>query len=110
MPSIWLAFAYPASLIGIWFSDFTLFGAAIVRTLFFLAPGLVPLSQIYGRTHDLVKLNPLTGIFEAYRDVFLYGQRPAAWELLYPLAIALLIALVFVPLYVREQSQFAKLL
>ncbi|MDX6517476.1 MAG: lipopolysaccharide transport system permease protein, partial [Gaiellaceae bacterium] len=66
-----VALAYVASLIGIWFSDLRQFAISIVRTLFFLAPGLVPLSMIGGRANDLLRLNPLTGVFEGYRSVLL---------------------------------------
>ena len=47
-------------------------------------------SAVGGRAvvDDWLKLNPLTGLFEAYRDVLLYGDSPAAWELLYPIAWA----------------------
>ena len=82
---------------------------SFVRTLFFLAPGLVPLSQIHGRAHDLLRFNPFTGLFESYRDVFLFGRTPAPWQLLYPSACAALLLLAFVPLYRSEQSQFAKI-
>ena len=53
------------------------------------------LSEIGGRAYDLIKLNPLTGLFEAFRAVLLYGERPAAWELAYPtfVAVVLLVAL-----------------
>jgi lipopolysaccharide transport system permease protein len=101
--------AYPASLFGLWFRDLRNFGQSFVRTLFFLAPGLVPLSQIPGRAHQLLKLNPLTGLFEAYRNVLLFGHAPAAWQLLYPTGCALLLLVVFVPLYRYEQRQFAKI-
>ena len=47
-------------------------------------------------------------LFEAYRSIVLDGQAPAPWMLLYPLAFASLMLLVFVPLYASEQSQFAK--
>ena len=104
-----IACAYPASLIGLWFSDLRPFVVSFVRTAFFLAPGLVVLADITGRANDLVKLNPLTGVFEAYRDVFMYGERPALWELGIPLAWALALFAAFVPLYRREQRQFAKL-
>jgi lipopolysaccharide transport system permease protein len=104
-----VALAYPASLFGLWFRDLRNFGMSFVRTLFFLAPGLVPLSQIHGRAHDWLRLNPFTGLFEAYRDVFLFGRAPAAWELLYPSGCALLLLLLFVPFYRSEQSQFAKI-
>ena len=103
-----VALAYPASLAGVWIRDLRAFIISFVRTLFFLAPGLVALEQITGEANDLVRLNPLTGLFEAYRAVLLYGEAPAAWELLYPLAIALAIAAVFVPIYRREQASFPK--
>ena len=104
-----VACAYPASLFGAWFSELRVFAASIVRTLFFLAPGLVTLAQVHGRAHELVKLNPLTGVFEAYRAVFLYGHRPALWELGYPLLWAVALGAAFIPLYAREQRQLAKL-
>jgi lipopolysaccharide transport system permease protein len=103
-----VALAYVASLIGIWFSDLRQFAISIVRTLFFLAPGLVPLSMIGGRANDLLRLNPLTGVFEGYRSVLLYGRRPSAWELLLPAAIALVVLAITLPIYVSEQKQFAK--
>jgi lipopolysaccharide transport system permease protein len=104
-----VALAYPASLFGLWFRDLRNFGMSFVRTLFFLAPGLVPLSQIHGRAHDWLRLNPFTGLFESYRDVFLFGRAPAPWQLLYPSACAALLLLAFVPFYRSEQSQFAKI-
>jgi hypothetical protein len=50
----------------------------------------------------------LTGLFEAYRSVLLFGHAPAAWELLYPAGWACVLLVVFVPLYNHEQRQFAK--
>ena len=102
------AMSYPAALAGVWISDVREFLISFVRTLYFIAPGLVALDEIYGHTHDAVKVNPLTGIFEAYRAVLLYGEPPAVWHLAYPLAVAAVMAAVFVPIYRREQSQFAK--
>jgi ABC-type polysaccharide/polyol phosphate export permease len=76
--------------------------------LFFLGPGLVPLAAASARSRDILRFNPLSGLFEAYRSVLLDGQAPAPWELLYPFAIASLILIIFVPLYGSEQTQFAK--
>ncbi|MGI8606904.1 MAG: ABC transporter permease [Gaiellaceae bacterium] len=105
-----LGLAYPASLFGLWFRDLRILAISLVRAAFFLAAGLVALSEIPGRTGELVRLNPLTGIFESYRDVLLFQQRPAAWELLYPLLVGLVLLAVFIPLYGREQQHFAKVL
>jgi lipopolysaccharide transport system permease protein len=105
-----IACAYPASLFGVWFPDLRNFAVSFVRTMFFVAPGLVALNEIQGRTGELVRLNPLTGIFESYRDTLLYGNRPAAWQVLYPLAFSIVLLLAFGPLYRREQRQFAKVI
>src|SRR5687768_7667096 len=104
------AFAYPAALLAIWVPDLRAFVFSFIRTLFFLAPGLVALQEIEGTAHDLVKINPLTGLFEAYRDVLLYGQSPEAWQLLLPLGAAALLAAIFIPIYHSEQRHLAKAL
>jgi lipopolysaccharide transport system permease protein len=102
--------AYVASLIGVWIPDVRPFVISLVRALFFLAPGLVAIKEIGGRAEQLVKVNPLTGLFESYRAIILRGDSPSAWELAWPLAWAALLLLIALPLYVREQSQFAKVL
>jgi ABC-type polysaccharide/polyol phosphate export permease len=103
-----IAAAYPAILFGIWLRELRPFVLSFVRTLFFLGPGLVPLEQTSEGVRDWLRLNPLTGLFEAYRDVFLFGETPAAWELLYPVVAAVILVAVFVPVYRIEQRQFAK--
>lgn len=105
-----VALAYPATLIGVWFPELNRFVLSAVRALFFVAPGVVALDEIRGRAHDWLQFNPLTGIFEATRDVLLRGESPAAWDLFYPLTVAVVLLAVFVPLYAREQLHFAKLL
>ncbi len=103
-----LAVAYPAALIGLWFPDLIPLAVSIVRAMFFIAPGLVALDSVDGTAGDLLPLNPLTGLFETYRDALLYGQSPAAWQLLAPLLAATLILAVTMPIYRREQPHFAK--
>ncbi len=101
-------FAYPASLFGLWFWELRPFGVSLVRILFFIGPGLVPLSQTSTRTSSYLRLNPLTGLFESFRDLFYYGRSPGAWNLLYPLGCAALLLAIFVPIYRRDQREFAK--
>jgi ABC-type polysaccharide/polyol phosphate export permease len=97
-------------LIGIWISDFRPFVISLMRAMYFLAPGLVAIDDIGGRAEQLVKLNPLTGLFEAFRSIVLRGEAPRVWELAFPLAWALVLMSFALPLYIREQSQFAKVL
>jgi lipopolysaccharide transport system permease protein len=103
------ALAYPAALLGVWYPEMVPFVVSLVRALFFLAPGLVALDAITGTARDVLPYNPFTGIFEAFRDALLYGQAPAAWELLVPLGVAALIMAVAIPIYRRDQEHLAKL-
>jgi len=103
-----VACAYVASLIGLWFRDIRPFVLSFVRAMFFLAPGLVAIRDIGGHTETLIKLNPLTGLFESYRSAVLEGHAPSPWELGYPLAWAVVLLAAALPVYSREQRQFAK--
>ena len=101
--------AWPAALIGIWFPTIRTFATQALRVLFFAAPGLVALTEMSDDVRRYIVLNPFTGLFEAYRHVFLYGNSPEFWELAYPVGAGVLLALVFFPIYKREQRHFAKL-
>lgn len=103
-----LGCAYPASLFGLWAPEVRPLAVSFVRAMFFLSPALVPLAEIGGRANELVRLNPLTGLFEAYRATLLFGEPPAPWQLLYPLAVAIALLVVSLPVYIREQRHFAK--
>ena len=105
-----IALSYPASLFGVWFPELQVFAISVVRTMFFLGTGLVALAETSGRTYELLRLNPLTGLFESYRDVFLYGQAPAAWQLLYPVGVAIAVLAITVPVYRRDEQHFAKII
>ena len=104
-----LAAAYPAALIGLWFRESTSFVVSAVRAAFFLAPGFVALEQVRGDTAEWLRANPLSGLFESYRSVLLYGESPAAWELLVPIGIALAVLAACVPLFRREAPHLARL-
>lgn len=103
------ALAYPAVLFGLWYPELQPFVVSLARAMFFLAPGLIALSEITGAARDWLPLNPLTGLFELYRDALLYGHSPPAWQVLYPLAASAVVLLITVPLYRREAPSLAKL-
>ena len=103
-----IAAAYAASLLGLWLRELKPFLLSFLRALFFLSPALVPLSETSPHIRSLLRLNPLTGLFEAYRGIFVTGRAPAAWELLYPILIGAMLLVLFVPVYRVEQRQFAK--
>jgi ABC-type polysaccharide/polyol phosphate export permease len=105
-----VALSYPAALFGLWYPELIPFAVSLVRTLFFLAPGLVALSEITGVARHWLPLNPLTGLFELYRDALLYGHSPHAWQIIYPLVAAGLVLALVLPVYRREQPWLTKLI
>jgi ABC-type polysaccharide/polyol phosphate export permease len=105
-----LGMAWPAALLGVLLPTTRVFAGQALRILFFAAPGIVTLAEVPSGVRDWIVLNPLSGIFESYRHVFLYGDAPRLWELAYPVALGIVLTLVFLPLYKREQRHFAKLI
>lgn len=101
--------AWPAALLGVWYPTVKVFATQALRILFFAAPGLVALSEMSDEVKRYIVINPLTGLFESFRHVFLYGDSPEFWQLAYPAAFGLVLTLVFLPLYRREQRHFAKI-
>lgn len=104
-----LSLAYPMTIFGLWYADLRLFVISLTRTLFFVAPGLVALDQVPEEARAWLAINPLTGLFESYRAVLLDEHRPAAWQLLVPLAWAGAILAVSLPLFRSEEKQLAKM-
>ncbi len=52
---------------------------------------------MYGHTRDVLMLNPVSGLFEGFRAVLLYGDAPALWHVAVPLSYALALLAIFVP-------------
>ena len=101
--------SWPAALFGLWFPNIKVLASQALRMLFFAAPGVVALAEVSDDVRRWIVFNPLTGLFESFRHVFLYGDAPEPWQLLYPAATGLLLTVVFLPCYRREQRHFAKL-
>jgi ABC-type polysaccharide/polyol phosphate export permease len=101
--------AWPAALLGVWVPTIRIFASQALRILFFAAPGVVALAEVSDEARRYVVFNPLTGLFECFRHVFLYGSSPEFWQLAYPIGAGLLLTVAFLPLYRREQRHFAKL-
>lgn len=108
--TLMLAFglAWPAALLGVWLPTTRIFAVQGLRVLFFAATGIVALSEVSDEVRDWIVFNPLTGLFESFRHVFMYGESPDLWQIAYPTSLGIVLMLAFVPLYRREQRHFAK--
>jgi ABC-type polysaccharide/polyol phosphate export permease len=104
-----LGAAWPAALLGVWAPSLQVFATQALRIAFFAAPGLIALSEVDPDVRRWIVFNPLSGLFEAFRHVFLYGDSPEFWELAYPIGVGVALMLIFIPLYRREQRHFSKM-
>lgn len=101
--------AYLASVVGLYFPNMRGPIQNLVRASFFLSSGLVSLSSIPGdRLPDLIRANPLTGMFDSFRAVFLEATSPDAFDLLYPMGAGALFLLVGGGVYAWRQRDFPK--
>lgn len=104
-----LGFAYPAAVWGLYFQNLSNFSGNFIRMWFYLSPSVWTLDQIDNeRFHLLIRLNPLTGLFEGYRSVFL-GDPLHLADLAITLAWAVVLFLVGSYYFTRRESQFGKL-
>lgn len=101
--------AFLGGLFGVYFPDFRVIAINLSRLCFLASTALVRPAEVPGDVlPDLLRLNPLSGIFNALRRVLMDGRPPAAGDLLWPAAVAIVFLGVGLPLYVWRQREFAK--
>ena len=71
-----LGLAYPLSVWGLTFRNLPSLMSNILRLWFYLSPGLYALSAVPAKYRTLMRLNPLTGLFESYRGAIITQQAP----------------------------------
>ena len=67
-----------------------LIGVAL-QILFYLTPVIYKENMVPAELSILLKINPLTSIIEAFRQIILYGQPPSLTSLHYPLVLSVLL-------------------
>lgn len=101
--------AYLATLLGLYFPDYRAFSQSVTRIGFLASTALVPLKKVPGdRLPRLIGANPMSGVFDAFRDIFLQARAPQLTHLAYPTVFGLLLAVLGAALYRWREPQFAK--
>ena len=115
-----LAFSYPMSVWGLYYRNVQNLSNNILRLWFYTAPGIwaldrlqTHLAETYSDAHvkiaiTLVKLNPLTGLFLAYRGALYEGKAPG-WELGYTAGVSVVVLVLGFRYFIRREAQFGKL-
>jgi len=74
----------------------------------FASSVLYPMSVVPGRAGQLLRLNPVTPILDAYRDVLLYNRNPFSPAFLGVLALTFVIFLSSAVIFHRTEFKFAE--
>lgn len=100
---------YLTSIFGLYFPGMRGVARNFLRVAFFASTGLVSIRGVANeRVGELLLLNPLSGLFEAFRAVIVYGHSPKAADLLYPLSVGAVLLIAGMWLYASRQHEFAK--
>jgi len=103
-----LGLAFPAAAFGIHFKNVRKLSGNLMRLWFYLSPGLWALDRLTDPTaRTLARLNPLTGIFESYRQVVTLGEAPIV-DLWYSLGFGIVALVLGGWVFIRKERQFGK--
>jgi ABC-type polysaccharide/polyol phosphate export permease len=96
------------SMANLFYRDVKYLFELIVTVWMFLSAVLYPVDRVGGLTGQIMALNPMTPILEAYRDVLLRGRAPDPTSFLITTAIAAVTLLVAWVIFHRAESEFAE--
>jgi lipopolysaccharide transport system permease protein len=104
-----LAFAYPISIVHVWFRDTQHLLRVALQLLFYLTPVFysVSIATIPERLRLLYQLNPMMQMIDAYRRVLMYGTAPRAAGLAYISVLALVLLTLGMVWFHRASQRFA---
>lgn len=102
-------FNYSISLLlshfGVYIKDLSNLLVHLLRLWWYLSPGIYSLNRIPKEYQIYWKLNPLTTIFESYRDILLYNKFPHMKDLVVILVFSLiLMSYSLKKLYIEDQN------
>jgi len=92
------------SVMAVQFRDVNYALPSLIRVLMYAVPVVYPLSLIPSSYWHIYALNPMVGVIEGMRSIFL-GTRPLPWDMIGEGALVTLILLVVAIYYFRKSEQ-----
>ena len=105
---ILLGIALFVSSITVFFRDLLHFLGILVQLLFYATPIVYSSSQVPGTLAWIVKINPMSYIIEAYRNIFYYKQSPNAKGLLVALIMGIFFCIIGLFVFKKLEKKFAE--
>jgi ABC-type polysaccharide/polyol phosphate export permease len=92
--------------LDVYFRDLEHLTEVLLNLVFYVTPILYPLERVPEKWHPLLKVNPLTSLIEAWRDLFLHNRLPGLelWPALVSTVVALAVGSFF---FYRLEPGFA---
>ena len=97
------------SAINIYIKDFEYIINFFTNMLFYATPILYSI-DLFGKSKliYILRLNPLTGLIESYRDIFLYHQVPGLNTILYLIVITIIVFFIGLMVFRKLEKGFAE--
>ncbi|MEY2422428.1 MAG: lipopolysaccharide transport system permease protein [Acidimicrobiaceae bacterium] len=100
---------YLASVFGLHMPDYRGPIQSVMRLGFLVSTALVPPGRVGGSGAAwLFRYNPMSGIFDSFRAIVMAGRAPRAVDLLYPLAVGVVLLVIGRAVYLWWEPQMAK--
>jgi len=103
-----LGFALALSALHVKFRDVAHIIGIITFCWFYVTPIVFPMNIFPESMQKYIELNPMVGIIEAFRDIFLFGQQPNFGELAYSTMIAVITLVIGFLIFKKFEKTFAE--
>lgn len=101
-------FALLFSVANVFFRDLEHIMSIVVMVWFYVTPIIYTIKLIPENYWFYMKLNPVFGLIDAYREILIYGRAPNAKFLIYSLIFGLVLCLVGMAAFDKGQRRFAE--
>lgn len=96
--------------IGIYFKDVKNVMQYLTRMLYYLSPVLFSIDSIPATLAKILYLNPLTTLFESYRNILMYNESPQFFGLLCILIVAIILLGIGINLLQKYDKKYIKVI
>lgn len=103
-----LGLVFALSSINIYIKDTEYLVQFIINMLFYATPILYSVELFPKNLRWILNLNPLTGMIDAYRDIFMYHQLPSATSFIFLIIVAIFIFFIGLAIFRKLEKGFAE--
>lgn len=96
------------SMLGLHFSDFEGILPFLLRLWFFCSPAIYSVERLPAWAQQIMRFNPMSLVFQSYRDCILYARIPNLSGMLAHIAIFAVVLLLGMAIFIRREPYIAR--